>query len=208
MNKKSIFLITFLITISINKIRANDEIEKRFGIKLSPTLSKYNTEGSGCSCKGPFGFEGGFFVDFIFRNNHAINTGILVSMKRMELKMKNDSYKLSITYLNLPLLLKLHSNEFWIDTQLYLFTGVIGGLKLSENTPEKIAKDKKLFKTFKIAYTIGVGIEYEFAMTTSAFLELGYKTHIFDVLASDKKPDIPLKNLYSHTFLISIGIRF
>ncbi len=206
--KISKFLITFFL-LNILCFKANGEdLEIRYGVKLSPLYSTFNTEGKECSCKGALGFEAGFFTDFIFRTNHAIDIGLYYFMNRMNLKIKNEDYKLNISYLNLPLLLKFHSNEFWIDTQIFLFTGIVFGYKLAENTPEEIADNKKLFKTIRTSFIIGGGIEYEFAMSTSAFLEFGYKTDIFDITNPKKKKDITLKSLYGHSFLITLGIRF
>ena len=45
-------------------------------------------------------------------------------------------------------------------------------------------------------------------MSTSAFLELGYKTDIISSISNTETDLTSLKRLFSHTILFSIGIRF
>ena len=142
--KYFIFFLTWFFVYIPNYSNATD-CEHRFGIKISPSSSFCNTEGKDCCSYSALGFNAGMIYDFVFKNNHAISTGIAYFTKGFNIKSKNENHKFHVSYANIPALLKLHSNEFWLDTQIFLFSGLILGIKIVEDTPPTLHSKQNLF---------------------------------------------------------------
>ncbi len=197
------FILIFSFIIKIEPAKC----ESRFGIKLSPDLSINNVKPSDFSSSPSFGFECGFIYDFTFRENHNIGTGLLFFYQGVNIKHKEKDFSFGVDYLEIPIVLKLYTNEILIDTQLFLFTGFLMGLKLIETTPKALDEKESLFRRVKLDFSLGGGIEYEFAMNTNLFFELGYRFSTFNCIQSGKT-NIALKSLMSHILSFSLGIRF
>ncbi len=229
-----VFLISFFNFAIVYDSRCEGEgsdLEVRYGIKVCPVYSifsiKLGTEKEEDSnvkipLQNKLGLEAGPIVSFNFRVNHAVIVGLnyftqgfsviektdITDKKKNKDKKKPTKRDFWVSYANIPLGVEFHSNEFWIDTNLYMLTGIIFCVKISEGTPNFLHKEEDLFKRFKACFIIGAGIEYEFAMNTSVFADLSFRTDLFNTLTTKGGSKNPIVKLSSHTFGISVGIRF
>ncbi len=206
--------------------------EVRYGIKVCPVYSIFTIGDSAkrkedSKIKAPLdsklGLEAGLIVSFNFRANHAIIVGLNYFTQGFSVVEKIDStdkketkdekkttqnHDFWVSYANIPVGVEFHSNEFWLDTNLYMLTGIIFSVKISESTPKFLHEKEDLFKRFKASFIIGTGIEYEFAMNTSVFADLSFRTDLFNSLTTKEESQKPIVKLFSHTFGISVGVRF
>jgi hypothetical protein len=108
--KKSIIIITTLIILVIN---SSLEAQKAaFGLRLMPTVSNFNLKtNTGGSIKGEInlGLGAGILFGYNFNQNVGINAEIMYSTYSQRYTEKNLERKITLRYVNIPLMLSLNS---------------------------------------------------------------------------------------------------
>jgi hypothetical protein len=228
--KKLLFAL-FTLAASVGTASAQVEI----GLKVSPGITflaadapsdhAIKSEGS------RLGFGGGLVVDYFFGENYAFGTGL-------QFMSKGGSYsyiypgsngttqsagttKLAIHYLELPLTIKLFTNEISSGTRLYFQTGVslatpigarINGEKRYVDpvtNQETTALQHIVF--LDTNFLVSVGAEYMLGKSTKTFAGISYHRGLintdsyFDDERSPKLKDVVLKN---NVFALDLGLKF
>ncbi|MDB5263044.1 MAG: hypothetical protein JWQ14_2325, partial [Adhaeribacter sp.] len=127
---KKITLVAFLFLISGSAF-AQWEI----GIKLTPSIASNRVVApddlgfKSLNAKTHFG--GGVIADYFFRENYALSTGIIYNTRGAGVsyldpnsssnQRKSDEF--AIQYLEIPITLKLYTNEIGTDMKLYFQAG-------------------------------------------------------------------------------------
>ncbi|RZK28726.1 MAG: PorT family protein, partial [Hymenobacter sp.] len=127
-----------LLTVAALALAPAAFAQVEIGLKISPSISylrpdgnsdyQFNSEGS------KFSFGGGIFMDYFFGENYAFNTGLFLTGKGGTYSYREPVFtpggapiitkqKLAIQYLELPLTLKLFTNEVAPDTRIYFQVG-------------------------------------------------------------------------------------
>jgi len=200
------------------------------GIKVSPSIastrtiaqSKYNLKSDGAS--GGFGF--GVIADYFFGVNYAFSTGLLYNIKGGDVAynysesidgtttVKSAEDALSLHYLEVPLSLKLFTNEVAPDVRVYFQAGgslnaMLAGRVNGDKVDSYGDKYTKRFNLFEIDGLLGAGAEWQLGQSTKLFGGLSYHHGLTDIDSfyeeelGDSK--IELKN---STFAIDFGIKF
>ena len=157
------------------------EAQSKIGIKLSPTLStnriKYEGNDIAFSSDGVGGrFVFGPIYDHFITENYSFSTGLLYAPKRVGIERRHpvdptknraESYRLQ--YLQVPLTLKLFTNELALDTRLFFQLGGLLEIKISEKANVKDDPTITRFQFFDTGIHLGAGVEHR----------LGYNTVLF-----------------------------
>ena len=227
--KKLIFSALFLIT----ALSASAQTE--IGLKLSPSLAgnrviantKYDFQSEGIQPR--FGL--GIVVDFFFSENYAFSTGLMYNTKGGKISyLDQDTLapagqriedKYNIQYVEIPVTLKLYTNEVALDTRLYFQLGTSLNTRISatvngnkvEPDNSKFSGDRttKRFNIVELDALVGGGLETQLGENTKVFGGVSYHRGLTDVdnyfekkeIFNDK--DIALKN---GAFAIDLGIKF
>jgi hypothetical protein len=129
--KKNIFLIVVLIVFS-TALNAQERVKPfNFTFRMGPNLSWFKSNSDGISADGSIvGFSWGALCEFPVQNNYAFVTGFNINfaggkvdyagVRESQPVMINERY--SIKYLELPMMLKINTNE----VNGILFYGQIG----------------------------------------------------------------------------------
>ena len=234
---KKILLSLLVLVASISTASAQFEI----GLKVSPSITSLRAEsptgttvGTGfTSGKSKLSFGGGLVVDYFFGENYAFSTGLLLSGKGGTFsynETKNstgggngldfrNTMKLSTQYLELPLTVKLFTNEVATDVRLYFQVGGsvnvpigarINGEKFytdpSNNASVKASEYVRFVDADGLA---GLGAEYQLAKSTKVFAGLSYRRGLIDLdrYFESKRgfKDVTIKN---SGFALDLGIKF
>lgn len=186
------------------------------GIQVSPSLS-FNrvSETSDSANLSPTGVGGklqaGVFSDFLIAKSYYFSTGIFFVPKRIALQDNGtpsveEVYHLQ--YLQVPLMLKLFTDEVTLDTRIYFQTGVTGEVKIHEKTDLDVQTYLGNFRTFDASWIIGAGIEYRIGYTTTLFGGFSYRRGFINSLT---KPFQPLNgdlSIRSDFVSLDLGVKF
>ncbi|MDQ2769137.1 MAG: PorT family protein [Bacteroidota bacterium] len=224
MKKALLSLLALAATIST----ASAQVE--IGLKISPAITSMRAESTSkygfASDGSKLGFSGGLVVDYFFGENYAFSTGLELAGKGGSIRYKEDavnapfnSLKISTQYLQLPLTVKLFTNEIAPGTRLYFQVG--GALNVPIGTRvngEKFYKDPATgvenkagdyIYFFDADALVAAGAEYTLGKSTKLFAGLGYHRGLVDIDHYFEHvrnfDDVTLKN---SSFGLDLGIKF
>lgn len=213
--------------------QASAQIE--IGVKFTPSLTsnrtiaqdKYNFEGDGTS----LGFGVGIMADYFFGVNYAVSTGVMYNIKggnvsynytypdpnsiaggTIQLKGKDE---LDLQYLEIPIAVKLFTNEITPDTKLYFQAGTSLNTLLTAKVNDKKVDEQgnkftERFNLFEVDVLIGVGAEWQLGTSTKLFGGVTYHRGLTDIdddyyAGTFKDSKVELKN---SSFSLDFGLKF
>ncbi|WP_299826108.1 outer membrane beta-barrel protein [uncultured Pontibacter sp.] len=196
------------------------------GLMISPTISsprfiaedKYNFKNEG----GKLGLGVGVVADYFFAQNYAFSTGLVYRSKGGELsyastdetgnpiRPKDDN---AVQYIELPITLKLFTNDVAPGTILYFQVGGSLNTKVAAKVnDEKVingGKVAKRFSVFEADAILGGGAEFQMGESTKLFAGLTYHRGLSNIddyyrdVLNDK--NIAIKN---SSFSLDVGVKF
>ncbi len=209
--KKITVIALFILTAFISKAQDNEGLH--FGLKVSPALAWLRTDTKGVESNGSkFGFNYGLITEFNFSDHYAFATGLDVTYRGGNLRLSNDTTiggtrtvstsdnKITLQYIELPITLKLKTNEIGYFTY-YLQAGLAPGINIrarsdyksstqttpsggttvtsnSESTDNDIQPNTN---TFNLSMLIGGGIEYTLSGSTVLLVGIQFNNGFLDV---------------------------
>lgn len=261
---KKLFLITICFSMFFGKLTAQDtpsDSKFRFGLKMAPSIAwmrsddKKKLDSDGAALK----FAYGLVTEFKLTSVASFCTGLEVNYTGGKLNFVNvadsvyydpseftvppsgtvDRYFVSqrtykITYVDLPLLLKMKTPEVGGFTYFGMFginLSIRGKVKANDkgtlvsikDTLVKVTSDYEIpdlivtkdMNFFRAGLNVGAGAEYRIAGTTSMFVSLNFQNGFTNVLKkesetmrSQTKNQVFTQNAKSNFFQINIGILF
>jgi len=143
--KKYLFSVIFLIILNTS-VRAEGRLGVRFlpGISYSSVTTK-DPNDKMRSIGSHFDFQVGLFGEKEMRENLCLSLGLLYASEQASVESSTPAIpvceKHDLSYLNIPLTLKLYTEEIALDTTLSFELGAVAKVKLTDQLIEK-AKDK------------------------------------------------------------------
>jgi opacity protein-like surface antigen len=223
---KKVFLALLALAATVKTASAQVEI----GLKVSPSITSLRAESTSkygfTSEDSRLGFSGGLVVDYFFGENYAFSTGLELAGKGGTIRYKEEapnapfsSLKLTTQYLQLPLTVKLFTNEIAPATRLYFQVG--GSLNVPIGTringekfyidpatgTENKAGDYVYF--FDADALVAAGAEYTLGQSTKVFAGLGYRRGLVDIdHYFESKRDFSDVTIKNSSFGLDLGIKF
>ena len=221
MKKNYLTALFFLITSSVF---AQVEI----GLKIAPSIAttrvvapnQFNFNAS--NAKTHFG--GGVILDYFFRENYAFSTGLIYNAKGAGVSYQNpnisgiQSDEFSIQYLEIPISIKLFTNDVAPDTKIFFQAGGSLDTRMSAkvNNEKLDAADNNNkysshFNLFDFSALLGAGAEKQMGESTKVFVGLSYHRGLVDVdnfyeqRNQFNNENIEIKNSY---VALDLGIKF
>jgi hypothetical protein len=198
------------------------------GLKLSPSLAgnrvvaeqRHNMEST--SARARIGF--GVLVDYFFTENYAFSTGLNYTSKgsgtvynttpddNQAIVRRTDRF--SLQYIELPLMMKLYTNEIATDTKLYFHLGP----SLNTNIAAKVNDQKilpggqratKRFNLFEVSAILGTGAEWQLGQTTRVFGGIAYHRGLTNIdNAYGRELNDRNISIRSDAFILDLGLKF
>ncbi|QMU27033.1 porin family protein [Adhaeribacter radiodurans] len=201
--------------------------ELELGIKITPSIagqrlivpSNVDFEKEGANFR--FGF--GVIADLYFTENAAFSTGLSFTGKGGSVSYPTSFIQpgvsgrttddISLQYLEIPLTVKLFTNEVAPDMRVYFQTGFslnprMGAKVNGEKLDPDNKKYSKHFNVFDADVILGTGLEYQVGETTKLFGGLSYHRGLasiddyYEERISDK---IEVRN---NIFSLDLGVKF
>jgi len=223
---KKIFLILFIAGIAFNTFAQTAPTTMspgskqmfHFGLKAAPSLAWLVSDTKGLTSDGlKFGFSYGLITEFNFTDHYAFATGLDITYRGGKFSQENDSSviknTLNLEYIEIPLTLKLKTNEIGYMTYFLQF-GVAPGLNIRARGDSTItfkngaspvtssgSDIKDSINNLNVAMIISGGIEYSLSGSTVLLASLNFNNGFLDVLVGNKKAN-------SDYLALTIGILF
>jgi len=216
---KKITLISLLLfAFTISAFSQNDKIF-RFGIHGSPSFAWLKPGDKTIESDGiRLGFGYGLMTEFSLADNYSFSTGIESSYSGGKLQWINLIDTSTITtlyrvqYLEIPITLKMKTNEINYITYFAKFGGGVGA-RLSAFKDETLKKNQTTISVedqniknhvsfLRVAFHVGLGIEYSLGGSTALLVGINFNNGLTDML---KDNSISAKNNYIN---INLGILF
>jgi hypothetical protein len=228
--KKTLLALALLMGSAATTASAQVEI----GLKLSPSITGFRV-----NSPSEFGFKkdgsrigvgGGVVVDYFFGQNYAFSTGLNLTFKGGDIRYLDQNspsspspvartQKIGLQYLEIPISLKLFTNEIAPDMKLYFQVGGTANALVSARidgdkfyTDPATGAETKALKHFIIpdaALLGGFGVEYQVGQSTKVFGGLSYHRGLFNIDRyfdnTRKLKDVTLKNT---EVALDLGIKF
>ena len=210
-----LFLLLFLGT-------AVAQAQGQLGVQLSPSISinrvytSPNNAGFSSAGWAPR-FKLGVIYDYPIKDRYYVSTGLLYSTQHLGIKNEdlspNIREKHVLRYLQVPLFLRLYTNEFMLDTRLYVALGVFGQIRIhARNTDLPKGRQQSFLETFRRwgwGGLLGVGVEYQTSLSTSIFVGISYYYGLSSVIDKQaQKPSASQVMGYSDMLGLDLGVRF
>lgn len=191
----------------------------KIGVKIGPSFSmtRTGTDGPDTSIDGDGAAVQlllGAFVDIGFKENYFFHTGINYATKETRLTVNHPgvgggevSERYAHDYLQLPMLLKLYTNEIVLDTKIYFNFGIIPEIRLStsnEGVSTVLIED---FKSFDLAGNLGGGVEKSLGPNTRLFGGLNFNLGFLNMIKNQSDLVDPI-TVKSNLLALEIGIKF
>jgi hypothetical protein len=203
-------ILLLLLLLASNQIFAQDK-KFKLGLRFAPSIAMnrvvdlqekdgYSFSNNGAGVR----FSAGLTGDFYFGKNYSFYTGLWYTVLRTGMKYDSVGSKLAdngksvynLQYLQVPVALKLFTNEIGTDMKMYFVIGGTLGFKIDEK--EKSWETSEFSSAEKpskgnghsfgdVGLLLGAGVEYQMGEATTLFFGLSYNRGLLDI-ASKKGP--------------------
>ena len=194
--------------------------QTKLGLKFSPLFSSHKISLKSDQLEV---FQGktatrmsiGLIVDHPFTDTYFLSSGLIYLPKRVSINLEEEdggtaptnpfeSYDLN--YLQVPLSLKLFTNEIAPDISLFFQVGLILEFKIFEQALNEDYEFITKFNFFDTAAIIGTGIEYRLGINTIFFTSISLQKGMINII-NRTNPEYPLV-IRNQIVSIDVGMKF
>lgn len=151
----------------------------------------------------------GLAADIGITESYFFSTGLLYSLRKVSFSATNeqagvtDEEQYSLEYLELPLTLKLYTNDVGIDSKIYFQTGFTADFLVNWKGINKDDTRIEKFNFFDSSFYVGAGFDKQMGVTSAFFAGLFFQRGLINI-AKDS-PTFTLKN---DLLGLDLGLRF
>ncbi len=210
MNIKKIFFIFFTTATVVASAQT------KLGLKVAPVISSNRVTSDAQTIvndRSSFNFSIGLVVDMPFSDSHFLSSsimssGIMYIPKRAGIRT-DSSYteEYTIQYLQIPVTLKLFTNEIAPDLKSYFQVG--GGLEVKifdkKKNPDYFIVEK--FNVFDFSVILGAGVEYRAGINTVLFGGISYQRGLVNTI-SQTVAGVDKLQLRNTILSLDLGVKF
>jgi len=214
MNKR-ILLLVFIFCLSLGITKAQDQ-KFHFGLKVAPTLAWLKPDSKELKRDGSkLGFSYGIIGEYNFSSNYAIASGVQVTYRGGAMKfdtISNSSTKWNLQYVELPITIKMKTNEFNKFRYFGQF-GFVPGVNIKSKVDTYADSDlegKGNIKTMNLSMLIAAGAEYTISGSTTLLASFEFNNGFLDIVKKGDATDAIQKDykVISNYFALNIGVMF
>lgn len=193
------------------------EAQIKLGVKAIPGINatrfSTNIDGAVLDGKSAVKFNAGVLLDFEFSENYYFSTGLHWMAKSINLESTiqtvdyNEDHDLQ--YVQVPLSLKLYTNEVAIDKRVYFQIGAVNEIKIQDDLETNQSAVYNKFAGYDVGLLLAAGMEMNLGTNTAAFAGLYFQRNFLN----NTNDLTQLFNSYiieaRNTFVgIEIGVKF
>ena len=191
----------------------------KLGVHFSPGISysRFETDSDTLQLESKASglrFVSGIVIDYEFAQNYYLSTGINFETRKAGYRVTGpkpsnftDTYNLQ--YVQIPVALKLYTNEIAIDKEIYFKAGGSFSFKVDDNLNAKNNTLISKARFFDVGVNLGAGLEMGLGTNTSAFGGLYFQNGLINMANEHVELDNNSKlSLKSSMIGLEIGIKF
>jgi len=157
----------------------------------------------------------GLIVDHPLTDTYFLSSGLIYLPKRVSINLveegsgtapTNPFESYDLNYLQVPLSLKLFTNEIAPDISLFFQIGLALEFKIFEQELNEDYEFISKFRFFDTAAIIGTGIEYRLGINTLFFAGISLQKGLINII-NQTNPDYPLV-IRNQIVSIDLGMKF
>jgi hypothetical protein len=213
--RKSLLFLSFILVGALACLS-----QTKLGLKFSPLFSSHKISLKSDQLEV---FQGktatrmsiGLIVDHPFTDTYFLSSGLIYLPKRVSINLEEEdggtaptnpfeSYDLN--YLQIPLSLKLFTNEIAPDISLFFQVGLILEFKIFDQALNEDYEFISKFNFFDTAAIIGAGIEYRLGINTIFFTGISLQKGLINII-NRTNPEYPLV-IRNQIVSIDVGMKF
>ncbi len=217
--KKFLGILLAILLLNVDLMAQGEKGDLDLGFGIMPALSWVRSDDTQLDTKAKIGFGYGLIADYFFAPRYAFSSGFIVVHGGTNYDAfdpdnnKLATTKLRLQYLEIPLTLKVKTNEFGHMTyfgQLGLTPGILIRTRYDIDFVDGSLTDiesksaSELTRPIGLGFTLGGGVEYSLAPNTRAFGGLYFNNGFTTLLSKDVSDD---KSTFSYLGL-RVGIFF
>ncbi len=157
----------------------------------------------------------GLVVDYAMTDTYYFSSGLFFVPKKVGVFILGDnggSYinpeeEYNLQYLQVPISLKLYTNEIQPDFSVYFQVGISGEVLVFDEPMEEEYVFVEEFRKFDSSAILGAGVEYRAGVSTALFGGVSYNRGLVNTIKSTIPTDDELF-VRSTVFNIDLGIKF
>ncbi|RYU83787.1 porin family protein [Hymenobacter persicinus] len=221
-----------LLLLGMSAGAASAQVE--IGLKLSPSVTHLRADSptgqNFQSEKSKVSLGGGLVVDYFFGQNYAFSTGLFLTGKGGTIAYLDQTsptntalvvrkQKIGLQYLEIPVTVKLFTNDIATDTKLYFQLGgsvggliggrIDGGKRITDPSTGQETEAVKHFIIPDAAALIGAGVEYQLGQNTKVFTGLSYHRGLVNIdKYFDKSRGFQSASLKNDEVALDLGLKF
>ncbi len=186
---KKIILLSLLFVL-LFELKAQPKIGLTFSPSVSMSRVKYKNDVSedisndGSALRFKLGLE----ADFAITETYSISTGLIFAPKRAGFTRDitatgrvTEEYKLQ--YLQIPLTLKLYTNEVMPDIKGYFQLGFLGEIKVFDEALDDDYTLVTKFRPYDTSFVFGVGAEYGASISSLIYAAIVYNRGLVNIVS-------------------------
>ena len=212
---------THLLVLAFVLIGLSTQAQVKLGLKFSPTLVSTRTFLQSDTldvdpADRSFKFALGLIADYELTETYFLSSGILVVPKRVGLTISPENggtYPASIEYYDLqyvqiPLTLKLYTNEIAPDASMFFQVGATADFKVFEQPVEEEYKFVEGVNAVDANVVLGGGFEYKAGLNTVLYLGATYNRGLSSVIKTTQTALSEEFFVRTSVLMFDFGIKF
>lgn len=213
---KNIALFVFMFMMAIG---ASAQI--KLGLKFSPSLNNSRTFLPSDTIdidpeNGLFKFSLGLIADVELTETYFLSSGVLVVPKRVGINITPENGStfapsqefFDLQYVQIPVSLKLYTNEIIPDGSMYFQVGGAADIKVFEQPVEEEYDFVEEFGNMDVTVVFGGGFEYQAGLNTALFAGLTYNRGLTNVVKTTRSALSEDFSIRSSVLMFDLGIKF
>lgn len=196
------------------------QAQAKLGLKFSPAIASNRISNGSDSLdfetyNNAIRFMGGLTADFFFTDSYAFSTGLLYVPKRVAFRglaedtqgsaLFEEEYR--VHYLQIPLSLKLLTNEIQPDTKLYFQIGGAAEVKIFDEPFDEQYDFVESFFIIDANVLLSAGVEYAIGINTTLTGGISYYRGLLNAIDKSQPIDDPLV-IRNDMITVDLGIKF
>jgi hypothetical protein len=200
--------------------------QTKIGLKFSPLLSvsrtdlRYENTANDTLDIDPSGLFGrislGLVVDHSLSDTYYFSTGVSFLPKRVGVDIvgesggfyANPSELYNLQYIQIPISLKLFTNEVLPDLSIFFQVGAGAEIKVFEEPVEDNYTLIRGFRPFDASVILGGGVEYRAGINTVLFADISYQRGLINIVKSTT-PALPETfSIRTSAIMLDLGVKF
>lgn len=229
---KKLFLLFGILFVFMSQVAFPQVKSFRFGLKVSPSISWLSPNTPGYENDGAkLGFNWGLISDFALTENYFLSSGFNINYLNgkllyetnmsvpgeTDLKTGNLSRTYNLRYIDVPLMLKMKTNQF-NKSQFYGQIGMLVGFNVKANAKDSFTTGGTTtdfeneisdeIKFLRSSLLLGGGVEYYLDKSTSIIGGISFSNGFTNVLNKNNPITSEKQKAVFNYFELTLGIIF